>query len=283
MRPLMMTPFVLGMIACSGPKDASDDTDVVDTDVVDTDSVDTDVADTDATDTDVSDTDVEGQLAIADVWLEGTTVHTVSDARWTQTYAVGAPSAFDVSQYANAGHYLIALNAAENEYFPSLWSRFDWTVAAGITYYCQTAYNAATEAAALATPAADASDLDAGCGNFSWSVLTAALDIRGTWVDSFGGSHVVDETTWTQNDDTYVIASYDNTTQTLIAQNGPDNAYDANLWSRFDWAESAGTFYFCQTAFNAASAQAAQATAAANAADLDAGCAGFGWSSFVTP
>jgi hypothetical protein len=103
---------------------------------------------------------------------------------WGGTYAItgqswtitGAPrSVFELLVLSNTNRYLVAKNAASNEYSPGKFSRFDWARdQAGLLYYCQTKYDAATVAEALAAPAADSSDLSKGCGAFSWSKLTPA-------------------------------------------------------------------------------------------------------------
>ena len=74
-----------------------------------------------------------------------------------------------------AAMFVIAENDADNAYSAGLWSRFDWAWDGTDLYYCQTAFAEATEADALAVPAADSSDLlNAGCGayDFPWSKLT---------------------------------------------------------------------------------------------------------------
>ena len=94
----------------------------------------------------------------------------MTSSEWgTNTYAI--------SQHDNAGQYAIALNG-EDTYNPGLWSRFDWTMdEAGEMYYCQIAYDAATEADALAAVDADATDLDAGCSDFSWTMMSAGVEL----------------------------------------------------------------------------------------------------------
>ena len=78
----------------------------------------------------------------------------------------------DISTYDDATSFLVAQNAATNTYNPGLWSRFDWTWHEGRYWYCQSAYDAASEADALATPAADPADPPAGgCGGWPWSGL----------------------------------------------------------------------------------------------------------------
>ena len=94
--------------------------------------------------------------------------HVITNSTWTT-----GSSVFHVSIVNNGAKYLIAQNDQSNTWNPCLWSRYDWTRSEGKLYYCQTAYNAATEAAALATPPADPSDpATSGCGGFSWTELS---------------------------------------------------------------------------------------------------------------
>lgn len=72
--------------------------------------------------------------------------------------------------------WAIALNDPANRYSPGLWSRFDWTVADGVLYACQSAYDAPTAAAARAAMADARAPADGGCGMFPWSALTPVAD-----------------------------------------------------------------------------------------------------------
>ena len=97
--------------------------------------------------------------------------HQITNETWTQYTGT---TIFHISQYDNDGDFLIAQNDAANTYSPELWSRFDWTTdGAGTLYYCQSAYDAADEATALATQAADPADpATTGCSSFAWTTLT---------------------------------------------------------------------------------------------------------------
>lgn len=94
-------------------------------------------------------------------------MHTVDALAWTIDTAV-----FHVLAVDNAADHLVAQNDAANEYFPELYSRFDWHVEDKAVYYCQTAYDAPSEAAAEATTPADGADLVMGCAGFPWTLLT---------------------------------------------------------------------------------------------------------------
>ena len=181
--------------------------------------------------------------------------------------------------------FVIAENDAANEWSPGLWSRFDWAWDGdGALWFCQTAYAAATEAEARATPAADpTSPSTGGCGGFSWTRLDPALlGLRGAWVDNWGGGHQVDSATWLSGSSTFAVTRYDNLRRFAIAQNSAFNEYNPGLWSRFDWTvDGAGVPHFCQTAYAAATEAEAVAAAPADAADLAGGCGGFSWSSLA--
>ena len=108
--------------------------------------------------------------------------HQIDGAGWTMTYSWGTGSSvseFHVVDWdgdADTGT-LIAQNSEEAAYDPGAWSRFDYVVDGGTLYYCQTLYNAGSEAEALAHPGANsASPTEGGCGeapyDFPWSALT---------------------------------------------------------------------------------------------------------------
>ena len=85
-------------------------------------------------------------------------------------------SVVHISQFSNDTGFAIGQNDSVSSYNPDKWSRFDWTVdGAGTLWFCTTAYDAETEAEALATSAADATDpATDGCWSFPWSSLTPA-------------------------------------------------------------------------------------------------------------
>lgn len=91
--------------------------------------------------------------------------HQIDETSWTTMDSV-----FHISQFDNDRHFLVAQNDAANEYYPELWSRFDWSWADGELYYCQSAFQAVSEDGALAA-GADAADLETGCGGYPWTHL----------------------------------------------------------------------------------------------------------------
>jgi hypothetical protein len=69
-----------------------------------------------------------------------------------------------------AGQYVaIGLNDIGNDSDGGLWSRFDLVYDNNVLRYCQSQYNALRFTDALNADAADASNLETGCGSFPWS------------------------------------------------------------------------------------------------------------------
>lgn len=232
----------------------------------------------------------QGALAIIGNYVDDWNFdHNVTAAAWTDP---GDPSdsIFHISQYSNAGYFIIAQNDPANPYtVANQWSRFDWTYDSNsLLHFCQITFSAATEAAALADNSANRSNLATGCGGFGWSPLHVALAIRGSYVDEWDLAHVVTQTAWTDpgdpSDSVFHISQFSNPGQYIIAQNDPANPYTvANQWSRFDWTyDTSSLLHFCQITYAAATEAAALGTTSANRSDLGAGCNGFGWSS-LTP
>jgi hypothetical protein len=100
---------------------------------------------------------------------------TITDLEWkdeTTFDDVIYVSIYSISIYDNDANYLVAQNSADNDYNPEKWSRFDWVETEDTLYYCQSIFDAETEADADdGDGASDPSDLEAGCGGFSWSEL----------------------------------------------------------------------------------------------------------------
>ncbi|MEC8052918.1 MAG: hypothetical protein VX210_19140 [Myxococcota bacterium] len=266
------------VIGCGSSE--SNDTDPADVaDPTTTQETDDPTTDDTTTDDETDDSTTVEDLALAGKYVDSWgTEHEISNDVWLQ-----GSSAYHISAYDNETGTIIAQNDASNAYNPDLWSRFDWAYVADKLWYCQTAYAAESEEAALATEAADATNpAEEGCGGFSWTQLNEALEIRGEYGDSWGGEHTITQTAWVSGSSSYAISQFDNEAKFIIAQNGEENAYNPGLWSRFDWAKVDGNLWYCQTAYAAESEEAALATEAADATNpAEEGCCGFGWTQLV--
>lgn len=165
----------------------------------------------------------------------------------------------DVLRFDNPNRVAFARNGADT-FAPGRYSRFDWAEVGGDLWLCQSAFDAPTLAAAVATPAADARDpASGGCGfGFPWTrLLPTPLGLAGTYTDAFGTSHAIDDAVWTDDFGAYHIVRYSNARRFVVARNDPGNAFNPGLWSRFDWHADGDDRWFCQTRFDAASEAAA--------------------------
>jgi hypothetical protein len=105
------------------------------------------------------------------------------------------------------------------------------------------------------------------------------LAIDGSYTDAFDGHHTVTASAWLMGESAFHVAAFHNEEHWLIARNDEANEFSPCLWSRFDWVESEGALYFCQTAFDAPSEDAARKTEAADPSDPGTtGCGNFPWS-----
>ena len=105
------------------------------------------------------------------------------------------------------------------------------------------------------------------------------LELEGSWTDQFDGTHEITEEAWTMGvGGTFHILQYDNEAMVLIAHNDSANDFNPGLYSRMDWVTVESTLHFCQTAFDAATEDAALQTPRADDTDMQTGCGGFSWS-----
>jgi len=205
------------------------------------------------------------------------TTHTISAGQWLNGQASYLPLKVD-----QTNRFLIAQNAVANTYNPSKYSRFDWTLdSAGKRYYCQSAYDKTSAAEAEAVTSTDATNPAAGgCGGFAWSELMTVADVTGDWVDDYQTSHTITTTRWLMGTSTFEITKLNPTSKYLVAQNGSANSYNPSKYSRFDWIKDAsGQLYYCQIAYDKASASDAEAVNTANSSSpATGGCGSFAWS-----
>jgi hypothetical protein len=117
--------------------------------------------------------------------------------------------------------------------------------------------------------------------------MQVALELKGSWFDSYGTDHDISSSTWSQSGGSslFNISSYDNDGDFLIAQNDAANTFAAEKWSRFEWSyDTAGDLWYCQIAFDAETEADAEAAGPADAADLEgSGCNGFSWTAMGLP
>lgn len=117
-------------------------------------------------------------LEIAGEWIEplgseDAIEHNIDEERWDQLGPFGN-AIFHIDSYDNPGRWVVAQGDSRNEFFPDLYSKFNWTWDGADLYYCTAIFDAATPAEAMAAPDQDPDDLEFGCGGFAWSQLMPA-------------------------------------------------------------------------------------------------------------
>ena len=119
----------------------------------------------------------------------------------------------------------------------------------------------------------------------------SGIAVQGRYLDDFGTTHTITDASWTQRTDdvtsVFHLLSFDNERTFAIGHNDAGNDFSPDKFSRLDWVNHDGELYFCQTAYDAASAEAAQGTTRGDDTDpATGGCGaptpdnpnGFPWS-----
>lgn len=124
---------------------------------------------------------------------------------------------------------------------------------------------------------------DGGDGVTDANEDPVTIAIAGTWNDNFGTTHIIDATSWSQantyGESTFAILDFDNERGWAVAQNGSDNGFNPDLYSRFEWVEVGPQIYFCQVLFDGATQEDAEKAGPADASDpATDGCGGYSWS-----
>jgi hypothetical protein len=115
----------------------------------------------------------------------------------------------------------------------------------------------------------------------------AVITLAGEHSDDYS-THVVTTKGWSMyetgidNVSEFKLLTYSNRDNFAIAMNSPDNAYNPGAYSRFDWViDPSDVVHYCQTRYDAASAQEAYEATPADAADLTGGCGTFAWTALT--
>ena len=122
---------------------------------------------------------------------------------WGAEHSIDSDSWNDntITHYDNHEMWAVAQNSEDDAFSPGLWSKYDWTWQSEELYYCQSTFGADTEADALSAESANASDLEAGCGGFPWSLMEeAGHDDHHDMVCYDMNTHTVDSTITTEED-----------------------------------------------------------------------------------
>lgn len=107
--------------------------------------------------------------------------------------------------------------------------------------------------------------------------------VLGEFVDDYGSRYSISAGEWFHHPAIrYRIVTWNSERQYAIAQNAPSNLQAANLWTRIDWMPLSGMppyeWAFCLSAYEKASAAAAEATDIARRDQPRTGCNGYPFS-----
>merc|ERR1740116_745386 len=206
----------------------------------------------------------EETIDFVGTFTDGSGTHTIGEQTWEHAYEGSMPSVFNFVSVNNDAFFAIAQNAADNAFNPSLYSRFDWLWTSTGLFYCQSAFDAASQEAAEAVMRPDDSAPEtSGCGGmFPWSKLTPvqANALVGDYTDANDGVHAITPNAWAQTYGdatshfvfTQVLAGMNDTSGRLVARNADSNAFSAGMWSAFDWVQRDGDYWYCQSKYDGA-------------------------------
>ncbi len=107
--------------------------------------------------------------------------------------------------------------------------------------------------------------------------------LLGEWEDDYGNRFTITSVGWLLHSSSrYDVLRWSTGDQYLIARNAAANPSDPGLWTRIDWVELEGMeplrWAFCLSAYNAETAEAAEAVTIADRSALRTGCNGFPFS-----
>ncbi len=114
------------------------------------------------------------------------------------------------------------------------------------------------------------------------------ISIAGEWADKWDTDHSIDNDEWVQDSSLYTsvahLAAFNNEEMWAVGQNDSNDSYNANKWSRFDWAYVGADLFYCQTVFDAETQEVAEAATRAESTNPEAsGCGTFAWTKLEIP
>jgi hypothetical protein len=104
--------------------------------------------------------------------------------------------------------------------------------------------------------------------------------VLGSFVDDYGGRHVISPDEWRQgDDDRYRIVRWNTDARYLIAENNSVGPASLGRWTRIDWVPLDGlppyTWAFCFSAYEMKTAAAAESSMVARSETPRGGCNGY--------
>ena len=115
------------------------------------------------------------------------------------------------------------------------------------------------------------------------------VSILGNWVDTFATEYTITVAEWRQTSmgetSVYLVTTFDDVGNLIIAENSADNMFAPGKFSRFDWTQLGDRLFYCQSVFDADTADAAANAEGADPSDPTVGgCGGmFPWTELLVP
>jgi len=122
-----------------------------------------------------------------------------------------------------------------------------------------------------------------GAGGFGGSIMLTCsapdapledIAIAGEYSDDFGSDQSISNTAWNN----VHLSLVDNEKGYALGRADQSDEWNACLWTKFEWVESEGDTYFCQSGFGSLSECEAEGAMGTDSTDLEEGCGGFSWS-----
>lgn len=222
----------------------------------------------------------QGPLEIIGVWA--------SEYGTEEVITIDRFNRATIHWYDNASNTLVSQNPADDAYFPSRFSKVQWTeLEDGRFYYCTIDFDLESEEAARnSSSEADASNpAVSGCGMFPWTAVREPIALVGQYADQFDNLETITSTSWVQYGVPNRLVDWDLGAHYAILLSPSDADFAPDTYSRLQLteADASGTFAYCTVAYALTTLEEAQtSTQTADASDLEAGCGAFPWSK-LTP
>lgn len=265
-----MRTMILALVATTTACTTDDIIDPIDTET----GVDTSAEETASEETateHTGDTAAPEQIALIGDWIDNWGTDTViTEDAFIFPWSTQAIHSFD-----NDAQTALAVDASGEA---EVWYRYDWTIEDDALWFCTAVYDgtSAEDAAGRPDSTRDAYDVD-GCSGFAFSQLLEPIAIRGSWnlPESIGLE--ITKTTWTASSVSGSIAAFHNDDMYTVVNYSPDfTVTDQHI--RYDWAESGGQMYLCETSTMPGTLAEAEALARPDdSAPTTAGCEPLGW------
>lgn len=224
----------------------------------------------------------DGPEAIIGNWADPDgNIVSISEERWDSLQLLAKVVKINASE-----GYLI-VETSDSSFSKQMWTQFEDDE----FYLCQLSGNSSI-AAAENRRGADPEDLEAGCGESPWVLMSASdpdIEISGKWRDEFNSTFTFTYRSWERrqniSQELATVELFDNDERWLIRKSS-NGALTRMVWTEVDRAELFGeerdSFFQCSEPVTAESPEdAAEQPSSADPGDLEKGCGGYAWTELV--